>query len=104
MRTINIKLGEFEFVAHKFNLGETEEIVDLQEAMEGARGLRGRLIIMRKILLIAAQRDRPELGDDDLRTIEATPGELSQAVSAIMALNGYVARVSPGEEPAGPAA
>lgn len=101
-KTAIIKLGDFEFTAHKFNLGETEEVTDLQDAMKGAAGLRGRLVAMRKIMLIAARRTKPDLTEDDLKKIEATPGELTEAVMTIMRLNGYVTKAgaSVGEKPA----
>ena len=87
-KTAQITLGDFSFVAHKFNLGETEEITDLQESMN-ASNTRVRLGAMRGIVLIAARRDAPALTDDFMRSIEATPSELRDAVIAIMRLNGY---------------
>ena len=96
MRSVEITLGDFSFVAHKFNLGETEEIADLQEAMRRAETVRQRLAVMREMIAIAARRDRPELTDAELKSIEATPAELSEAVMAINRLNGYKAQ-APGE-------
>lgn len=96
-RTVTITLGEFSFVAHKFNLGETEEIADLQDAMRIAGSLRERLVVMREMVLLAARRDNPDLADDDLKSIEATPAELSEAVMAINRLNGYTKVAAAGE-------
>jgi hypothetical protein len=91
-KTAQVTLGDFAFTAHKFNLGETEEIVELQDGM-GSATTRVRLSAMRGIVLIAAQRDNPDLTDEDMRKIEATPNELIQAVNAILRLNGYAKEV-----------
>jgi hypothetical protein len=99
-KTAQITLGEFTFTAHKFNLGETEEVTDLQETM-ASTSTRERLVAMRRLVLIAAQRDKPALTDADLREIEATPRELSEAVFDIMALNGYARARAVGEVQAG---
>jgi hypothetical protein len=96
-KTAQITLGELSFTAHKFNLGETEEVTDLQTAMASA-STRERLVAMRRLVLIAAQRDNPAMTDGDMRAVEATPGELADAVFEIMALNGYARARAVGED------
>jgi hypothetical protein len=69
-RTETITFDNFSFVAHKFNLGEAEELADVAADMSNsAAPVRVRMVGARTALLIAIRRDKPDATEEFVKSM-----------------------------------